>query len=436
MKRLEDIDFKQTYGDVPESFSRRIQYALRRTEEEQPVKKVTVRTFSIALALCLLAATAVAAVASRTMDFFGSFYGEEKRQQLEAGDLAPGGQRHQVGDIVYTLGDVVAASETVTAMREDGTEYSYDTIALYGTGTITPAQEGKTVLMAMDEYSVNDPWGYDRIYGMDEAAPEDAVTYAQKAQETGAAIRMVSVIPNGLVGPDGNFLKNSIGYTLIPQRDGTVQFSFEIIPESTMDKQATYTLNLWLGSDEVALDGSIVEGSRQAEDWVVEIQPKVEGTPATKTDAAQQTAADVVYADWYETVAPLCQAKTDVTVTDPATGIAWKMQIAVSEDSGNFAEGEPVGDADAQAMVKAVGSTWEPHAVWVSFPNGMTYLGTLGSWGYAPEQNTVEEDGIVVENPQYACIHFPRSTEGMTTKSYALAHQTAISAAWAGMQNH
>ena len=33
MKRLEDIDFRKTYGDVPESFQHRVQYALRRTEE-------------------------------------------------------------------------------------------------------------------------------------------------------------------------------------------------------------------------------------------------------------------------------------------------------------------------------------------------------------------------------------------------------------------
>lgn len=285
MKRLEDINFKQTYGDVPESFKRRVQYALRRTEEEQPMKKATMRTVVIALVLCLLAATALAAVVSNTADFFGRFYGEEKRQQLEAGDMAPGGQRHQVGDIVYTLGDVVAAQEMVYGMDKAQKEYSYVSTTLYGTGVIAPAAEANLVLMAMDEYSVNDPWGYDLFYGMDEAAPEDAVTYAQKAQETGAAIRMASVIPNGLVGADGEFVEASIGYTLIPQADGTVQFSFEIIPESTMDKQATYTLNLWLGSDEVAMDGSIVEGSRQAEDWVVEIQPKAEGTPDASADA-------------------------------------------------------------------------------------------------------------------------------------------------------
>ena len=28
MKRLEDIPFKATYGDVPQSFERRVQYAL------------------------------------------------------------------------------------------------------------------------------------------------------------------------------------------------------------------------------------------------------------------------------------------------------------------------------------------------------------------------------------------------------------------------
>lgn len=297
MKQIQDVDFQSTFGDVPESFSRRVQYALRRTEEESRMKKATLRTAVLVTVLVLLAATALAAaVVSRTTDFFGSFYGEEKRQQLEGGDAVPGGQSHQVGDIVCTLGDVIAVQETVTSFLGDGTPFTFDTIALYGTGVIAPAPGANVMLMPMDEYTLSDPWGYDLYYGMDEA-PGDAITYAEKAAETGAVIRMVSVIPNYLVDADGEPLYTSVGYTLIPQRDGTVQFSFEIIPEADapLDRQDTYTLSLWLGSDALDDNGSVVEGSRQAEDWVVTLRTQfaddtASGVPVT---SAAPSATDV-----------------------------------------------------------------------------------------------------------------------------------------------
>ncbi|MGN0779575.1 MAG: hypothetical protein ACI4MJ_10535 [Aristaeellaceae bacterium] len=286
MKQLKDVDFRNAFGEVPESFSHRVQYALRHVEEEPPVKQATFRTTAIALVLTLLAATALAAVAvSRTTDFFGRFYGEEKQLQLETGDEAPGGQSHRVGDIVCTLGDVVAVRETQTYADADNTLSTYDTIALYGTGVISPAPDANVILMPMDEYTLSDPWGYDLLYGMDEPSA-DAPTYAQKAAETGAAIRMVSVIPNYPIGADGQPFPADVAYTLIPQRDGTVLFSFEVIPspDAPLPRQDSYTLSLWLGSDALDADGSIMPGSRQAEDWVVELRTRP--APETTADAA------------------------------------------------------------------------------------------------------------------------------------------------------
>ncbi|MGN0764822.1 MAG: hypothetical protein ACI4MK_15615 [Aristaeellaceae bacterium] len=447
MKQLKDVDFQSTFGDVPESFSRRVQYALRRTEEDTRMKKATLRTAVLVTALVLLAATALAAaVVSRTTDFFGSFYGEEKRQQLEGGDAVPGGQSHQVGDIVCTLGDIIAVQEAVTSSLGDGTPFTYDTIALYGTGVIAPAPGANVVLMPMDEYTLSDPWGYDLYYGADEA-PEGAVTYEQKAAETGAAIRMVSAIPNYLVGADGEPQYTSTGYTLIPQRDGTVQFSFEIIPDSgaTLALQDTYTLSLWLGSDQVAADGSIVEGSRQAEDWVVELRTQPALDTATDMPVASAapaasivpSAADVRWADWDQVVRPLCEPAVQATVTDPAGGTAWQLTLAPSSGNGGHADCTPVTDEDAAWMVSALGSTWEPQAVWVTFPDGTTYLGTLASAGYGPEDAWLDEDtGEMVEHAsaKHICIHFPRATDGMDPTSYAIRHQHALSACWQALQ--
>lgn len=447
MKQIRDVNFQSTFGDVPESFSHRVQYALRRTEEEPRMKKATLRTAVLVTALVLLAATALAAaVVSRTTDFFGSFYGEEKRQQLEGGDAVPGGQSHQVGDIVCTLGDVIAVQETVTSSLEDGTPFTYDTIALYGTGVIAPAPGANVVLMPMDEYTLSDPWGFDLYYGMD-VPPADAPTYADKAAETGAAIRMVSAIPNYIVGADGEPLYAGVGYTLIPQRDGTVQFSFEIIPDfgATLARQDSYTLSLWLGSDALDEDGSIMPGSRQAEDWVVELRTQpaddtASGAPVASAAPAASTApsaADVHWADWDEVVRPLCEPAVLATVTDPASGTSWQLTLAPSSGNGGHADCTPVTDEDAAWMVSALGSTWEPQAVWVTFPDGTTYLGTLASAGYGPEDTWLDEEtGEMVEraSAKHICIHFPRATDGMDPTSYAIRHQHALSAFRQAMQ--
>ena len=441
MKQIRDVDFQNTFGDVPESFSRRVQYALRRTEEEPRMKKATLRTAVLVTVLVLLAATALAAaVVSRTTDFFGSFYGEEKRQQLEGGDAVPGGQRHQVGDIVCTLGDVIAVQETVTCSLEDGTPFTYETIALYGTGVIAPAPGANVILMPMDEYTLSDPWGYDLYYGMDEA-PGDAITYAEKAVETGATIRMVSAIPNYIVCADGEPLYASVGYTLIPQRDGTVQFSFEIIPDfgAPLDRQDSYTLSLWLGSDALDDNGSVVEGSRQAEDWVVTLRTQPAPDAATDTPAASAapSAADVRWAGWDEVVRALCEPSVQATVTDPASGTSWQLTLAPSSGNGGHADCTPVAEEDAAWMVSALGSTWEPQAVWVTFPNGSTFLGTLASAGYGPEDSWVDEEtGDLFEraSAKHICIHFPRSTDDMDVASYTISHQRALSAYWQALQ--
>ena len=447
MKQLRDVDFQRTFGDVPESFSRRVQYALRRTEEEPRMKKATLRTAVLVTALVLLAATALAAaVVSRTTDFFGSFYGEEKRQQLEGGDAAPGGQSHQVGDIVCTLGDVIAVQETATSFLEDGTPFTYETIALYGTGVIAPAPGANVILMPMDEYALSDPWGYDLYYGTDEA-PVDAVTYADKAAETGAAIRMVSAIPNYLIGADGEPQYTGTGYTLIPQRDGTVQFSFEIIPESDapLARQDSYTLSLWLGSDALDESGGIVEGSRQAEDWVVELRTRPASDTATDTPvtsdepaaSAAPSAAAVRWAGWDQVVRPLCEPAVQATVTDPVSGTSWQLTLAPSTGNGGHADCTPVTEEDAAWMVSALGSTWEPQPVWVTFPDGTTCLGTLASAGYGPEDARVDEEtGEPVEraSAKHICIHFPRPTDGMDPTSYAIRHQHVLSACWQAMQ--
>lgn len=79
MKRIEDVDFRRTYGDTPPSFERRVAYALGHVEEEKTVKKWPIKTVVlVCIMLLALGAVAYAAVTSLVAKQYGAFYGEDK----------------------------------------------------------------------------------------------------------------------------------------------------------------------------------------------------------------------------------------------------------------------------------------------------------------------------------------------------------------------
>lgn len=87
-------------------------------------------------------------------------------------------------------------------------------------------------------------------------------------------------------------------------------------------------------------------------------------------------------------------------------------------------------------MVAAIGSSMAPQPVYVTFPTGQTCRGTLGSQGYAPDEDVTYgadgigtltlEDGTVLELRQVAYIHFPRTNTPLPSDGYAAAHQEVL----------
>ena len=141
------------YGDVPESFQHRVQYALRHTqEEERPVKRFTLRTALITLLLVAIVGAAVAAVASITADRFGEFYGEKYKDALLQGDIDTTLRTRQVGDVIYELDDVIVTGITLDNEEdnrgEDPMSISDEMCSrIYATGTMRAA-EGTTAPVA------------------------------------------------------------------------------------------------------------------------------------------------------------------------------------------------------------------------------------------------------------------------------------------------
>lgn len=273
------FDPNKIYGDVPQSFSHRVEYALRRCEKEEakPMKRKSVAAILIAVLCLALTTTAVAAVLSKTTEFFGLHYGEETRKELESGLHVPGGQFVQLNDAVFTLDDAIISnhvtewgSEDPDASNEEAS-HSIETLAFWATGTISVAEDENIVLMADFDYTVNDPAGY-ALYHGDKypAAPEGAPTYAEMAKEKAATIRVVRCSANGIVNEEtGELYPTTPGCELIPQPDGTVQFAVEIESETIVPEQDSYQLSLYISTEDVDLQGNPIEGTRRSQDWIV-----------------------------------------------------------------------------------------------------------------------------------------------------------------------
>lgn len=269
-------DFTKTYGEVPASFSHRVENTLRQCqkEEKRPMKRKTC-TIVLAAVLCLaLTTTAIAAVLSNTQDFFNLHYGDLYREELEGGRHVTGGQSTVVNGVVFTLSDAIISDHETLYIDEDGNEAALSTLAFWATGFAAAAEGENIILLAGDDYSVNDPAGYALYYGdMYPAAPEDAKTYAELARERGAVIRTVRVIPNGILDENGEMYPVTPGASFIPHADGTVEFSAEIPSETVVPVQDSYQLSMDILLEDVDPDGNPIEGTYHIQTWIVTLTP-------------------------------------------------------------------------------------------------------------------------------------------------------------------
>lgn len=252
-------DLKQMFGSMPDSFSYRVAFAVKRTEELPMKRKFTIRTVLIAAAiLVMLMAVAYAAFSSRVAEFFGQFYGKDMQTWLEKGDVAVPGQSFTLDDVIFTLDEVV--------YRNNG---------LYGVGTIRAA-EGSTVVIFPEDQKPSDPYGYD-VYGAggaSEQAPAGTPTFADMAKETGGKLLMVRALPD-LIGVDGGELltPNAIGSVSMPQRDGSVRYSFEASDGVAVEEGESYTIQMWVSAWEFSADGKSLSERPNGANWTVEISP-------------------------------------------------------------------------------------------------------------------------------------------------------------------
>lgn len=271
---MKQQDWRRAYEPLPAALSRQVAHTLSRLETEKSMRRGSFRTAAIVLAILLaLGGVAFALIESKTADIFGWFYGSEKKQELLAGDIAYSGQTYRLGDVVYTLDEVV---------YKDG--------FVYGTGTIAAADGANLVLIAED-YGVNVAAGYLLYYGEEEIA-ENAPSYAELAAQRGAKIVLAKCVADGVLNADGTLNASEIGYTQLPQPDGTIRFTFEFegrggtaegewVVVDAIERAARYDVQLHLSNWEVTSEGDWLredpENTYLSHEWTVAVTPAMKG---------------------------------------------------------------------------------------------------------------------------------------------------------------
>lgn len=269
--KLDDMNLPQrVYGDVPQSFQHRVEYALRQTKEERPMKRFTLRAVALVLVLVAIASIACAAVLSNTTEFFGEYYGASWRFATTKGDIDTTHPSVQIGDLIYTMDDVIV---TGISLDDDGFALNFDKCGyILATGTIKPAEDANVVIIPED-HAVTDPWNVSSHYVGHENVPADAVSVLAKAQELDAKILCARVTANGILDENGDMIPCSIGYEEFLQEDGTLMFSMEIQLDELIERQDAYTLSVYVANHEVDAEDNHLMDTRQAEDWVFTIKP-------------------------------------------------------------------------------------------------------------------------------------------------------------------
>lgn len=204
MKQLRhDLDFKQTYGDVPDDFDAKVRQtlqALNEAEEATAVRRRPYLRMAIVVAVLLaLTATAVAAVLSRTAEMYLGPHGlGDSSSQIAAdmhnGTIAYAGQSKQLGHVLFTLDDAVWGEEDV-----------------YATGTYQIVGDANELLI-----------GFGLLPSHEYAS--SGKTYLAYAAETDTRLVGAEIFMSGFLDADGEFVSGDSSFYSYEESEGVHRF--------------------------------------------------------------------------------------------------------------------------------------------------------------------------------------------------------------------
>ena len=257
------------------------QRVLANVKGEKPVKKKASAAliFCIILGLSLIG-TACALSSSQVAEFFGLHWNRELGESLKEGKVAQIGESVTIGDVVFTLDEIV-----------------YKDRALYGVGTARPVHEND-VIVPMD--IAENP-----EYFM---MSEQAQMLAAKAKASGGRLLTTDSMPTKIGVDEGTMLTpGCIGYYDIANEDGSVTFSFEAPDGFAVNDGSSYQIRMESWVWQMNENGEKIDGTRIQGDWTVSCIPVVLNPSAGKTETPAVT---VIEQDGYELVVPEAYRET------------------------------------------------------------------------------------------------------------------------------
>ncbi len=288
------------------------QRVLANAKGEKPVKK----KLSAALVICIIAVlsligTAYALSSSQVAAFFGLHWNQELGESLKAGKVAQIGESVTVGDVVFTLDEIV-----------------YKNRALYGVGTARPVHEND-VIIPMD-------WAEDPEYFM---LSKEAQALAEKAKASGGKMLTTESMPTKIGVDEGTMLSpGSVGYYDLANEDGSVTFSFEASDGFAVNEGTSYQIIMESWVHQISETGEKIEGTMQRNEWTVSC------TPAVMSTAEPGAQAVMIAQDGYDLLVPAAYEETgtmpvyQALAVDFTTGVKpeWFNQTGIQSGAGTM----------------------------------------------------------------------------------------------------
>ena len=253
------------------------QRILANAKGEEPVKK----KISAALVLCVILGlaiigTAYALFSSRVAEFFSQYWNKELGERLQEGKIAQIGESVTIGDVVFTLDEIV-----------------YRDRALYGVGTARPVKEGD-IIVPFDLSGDPDCW----------VQNEEAQSLAAQAKASGGRMLATSSMPLKIGVDDGTMLMpGCVGSYDTSNGDGSVTYSFEATDGFAISEGTSYQIQMESSEWQVLENGGIVEGTRQESTWTVSCVPVVMNDSADQTESPE-TEPVVIEKEGYDLQVP------------------------------------------------------------------------------------------------------------------------------------
>ena len=257
------------------------QRVIAQAKGEPEMKKKLTSSLVLVIVLCLaLIGGAYALFSSQVADFFGKHWNKDLGDWLQDGKTAQVGESVTVGDVIFTLDEVV-----------------YRNRGIYGVGTARPVNS-KDVLVPMDLADEWNTW----------SQKKEGKDLSSLAAASGGRLLTVNCIPDKVGVDEGTMLTVDAGIYNVRNEDGSITYSFEATGYALEDG-TSYQITFDYETAELEPGGKQVEGSRKIQSGTVSFTPVVLAEKAKEPESTA-TGMENLPKDDYEVLTPAVYQET------------------------------------------------------------------------------------------------------------------------------